>query len=57
MRRDSTVEISTTPVTIIIQYILEQSSSDCAEDKLSCTNLVRFCLIVLETHYNCYLIH
>ena len=52
--KESTVAISTTPVTILIQYLLEQSSLDCAEDKLSCTNLVHFHLIVMKTHFNCY---
>ena len=55
--RESVVAISTTPVTIVIQYILDKSSSDCAKDKLSCANMVHFCLIVLETYYNQYPIH
>ena len=33
--RESVVAISTTLITIVIQYILEESSSDCARDKLS----------------------
>ena len=57
IKKENTVAIWTILVTIVIQYILEQSSSKWAVDKLSCTNLVHFCLIVLETHYNCYPIH
>ena len=57
IKRENTVTIWTILVTIVIQYTLEQSPSKWAVDKLSCTNLVHFCLIVLETYYNCYPIH
>ena len=57
IKRENTVTIWTILVTIVIQYTLEQSSSKWAVNKLSCTNLVHFCLIVLETHYNYYPIH
>ena len=49
INRESTVAISRTPVTILIQYLLEQSSSDCAENKLSLINSIHLCLIVLNT--------
>ena len=49
INRESTVAISRTPVTIIIQYLLEQSSSDCTENKLSLINSVHFCLSVMNT--------
>ena len=49
MNRESTVAISRTPVTILIQYLLEQSSLDCAENKLLLINLVHLCLIVMNT--------
>ena len=52
--RESTVTISTAPVTIIIQHLLEQSSSNCANDKFSQINLVHLCLIITKTHSNCY---
>ena len=40
INREGTVAISRTPVTILIQYLLEQSSSECAKNKLSLINLV-----------------
>ena len=46
--RESTVVISRTHVTILIQYLLEQSSSDCVENKLSLINSVHLCLIVMN---------
>ena len=49
INREGTVAISRTPVTILIQYLLEQSSSDCAENKLSLINSIHFCLIVVNT--------
>ena len=49
INRESTVAISRTLVTILIQYLLEQNSSDCAENKLSLINSVHFCLIVMNT--------
>ena len=49
INRESTVAISRTPVTILIQYLLEQSSSDCAKNKLSLINSVHLCLIVMNT--------
>ena len=49
INRESTVAISRTPVTILIQYLLEQSSSDCAENKLSLINSIHLCLIVVNT--------
>ena len=49
INRESTVAISRTPVTILIQYLLEQSSSDCAENKHSLINSVHLCLIVMNT--------
>ena len=49
INRESTVAISRTPVTILIQYLLEQNSSDCAENKLSLINSVHLCLIVMNT--------
>ena len=49
INRESTVVISRTPVTILIQYLLEQSSSDCAENKLSLINSIHLCLIVVNT--------
>ena len=48
INRESTVAISRTPVTILIQYLLEQSSSDCAKNKLSLINLIHLCLIVMN---------
>ena len=48
INRESTVAISRTPVTILIQYLLEQSSSDCAENKLSLINSIHLCLIVVN---------
>ena len=47
--REGNVAISRTPVTILIQYLLEQSSSDCAENKLSLINSIHLCLIVVNT--------
>ena len=52
--RERTVATSTAPVTIIIQHLLEQSSSDCAEDRFSKINLVHLCLIITKTHSNRY---
>ena len=52
--RESTVAISTAPVTIIIQHLLEQISSDCAEERFSQINLVHLCLIITKTHSNHY---
>ena len=49
INREGTVAISRTPVTILIQYLLEQSSSDCAENKLSLINSIHLCLIVVNT--------
>ena len=49
MNRESIVAISRTPVTILIQYLLEQNSLDCAENKLFLINLVHLCLIVMST--------
>ena len=48
MNRESIVVISRTLVTILIQYLLEQSSSDCAENKLSLINSIHLCLIVVN---------
>ena len=49
INRESIVAISRTPVTILIQYLLEQSSSDYAKNKLSLINSIHFCLIVMNT--------
>ena len=49
IKRESTIAISRTPVTILIQYLLEQNSSDCAKNKLSLINSVHLCLIVMNT--------
>ena len=49
INREGTVAISRTLVTILIQYLLEQSSSDCAENKLSLMNSIHLCLIVMNT--------
>ena len=49
INKESTVAISTTPVTILIQYLLEQSSSNCVENKLSLINSIHLCLIVMNT--------
>ena len=49
INKESTVAISRTHVTILIQYLLEQSSSDCVENKLSLINSVHLCLIVMNT--------
>ena len=49
INRESTIAISRTHVTILIQYLLEQSSSDCVENKLSLINSVHLCLIVMNT--------
>ena len=49
INRESTVSISRTPVTILIQYLLEQNSSNCAKNKLSLINSVHLCLIVMNT--------
>ena len=48
INRESTVAISRTPVTILIQYLLEQSSSDCTKNKLSLINSIHLCLIVMN---------
>ena len=48
IKRENTVVISRTPVTILIQYLLEQTFSDCAENKLSLINSVHLCLIVMN---------
>ena len=49
INKESIVAISRTPVTILIQYLLEQNFSDCAENKLSLINSVHLCLIVMST--------
>ena len=49
INRESTVAISRTPVIIFIQYLLEQNSSDCAENKFSLINSVHLYLIVMNT--------
>ena len=49
INKESTIAISRTHVTILIQYLLEQSSSDCVENKLSLINSVHLCLIVMNT--------
>ena len=49
INREGTIAISRTPVTIPIQYLLEQNSSDCAENKLSLINSIHLCLIVVNT--------
>ena len=49
INRENIVAISRTPVTILIQYLLEQNFSDCAENKLSLINSVHLCLIVMST--------
>ena len=49
INREGIVAISRTPVTILIQYLLEQRSSDCAENKLSLINSIHLCLIVVNT--------
>ena len=49
INRESIIAISRTPVTILIQYLLEQSSSDCAENKISLINSVHLCLIVVNS--------
>ena len=49
MNRESIVVISRTLVTILIQYLLEQSSSNCAENKISLINSIHLCLIVVNT--------
>ena len=49
INKKSTVAISRTPVTILIQYLLEQSSLVCAENKLSLIKVVHLCLIVMNT--------
>ena len=49
INRESTIAISRTPITILIQYLLEQNSSNCAENKLSLINSVHLCLIVMNT--------
>ena len=48
IKRENTVVISRTPVTILIQYLLEQTFSDCAENKLSLINSAHLCLIVMN---------
>ena len=49
INRESTVAISRTPVTILIQYLLEQNFLDCAKNKLSLINSIHLCLIVVNT--------
>ena len=49
INRENAVAISRAPVTILIRYLLEQNSSDYAEDKLSLINSVHLCLIVMNT--------
>ena len=49
INREGTVAISRTPVTILIQYLLEQSSSNCAENKISLINSIHLCLIIVNT--------
>ena len=49
INREGTVAISRTLVTILIQYLLEQSSLDCVENKLSLINSIHLCLIVVNT--------
>ena len=49
INRESTVAISRTLVTILIQYLLEQISLDCVENKLSLINSIHLCLIVMNT--------
>ena len=49
INRENIVAISRTLVTILIQYLLEQNSSDCAENKLSLINSVHLLLIVMNT--------
>ena len=49
INRESTIAISRTPITILIQYLQEQNSSDCAKNKLSLINSVYLCLIVMNT--------
>ena len=49
MNRESIVAISRTPITIFIQYLLEQNSLDCVENKLSLIKSVHLCLIVMNT--------
>ena len=49
INREGTVAISRTSVTIFIKYLLEQSSLDCAKNKLSLINSIHLCLIVVNT--------
>ena len=49
INRENIVAISRTLVTILIQYLLEQNSSDCAENKLSLINSAHLLLIVMNT--------
>ena len=49
INREGTIAISRTPVTILIQYLLEQNFSDCAKNKLSLINSIHLCLIVMNT--------
>ena len=49
INREGTIAISRTPVTILIQYLLEQSSLNCANNKLSLINSIHLYLIVVNT--------
>ena len=49
INRESIIAISRTLVTILIQYLLEQSFSDCAENKFSLINSIHLYLIVVNT--------
>ena len=49
INRESIIAISRTSITILIQYLQEQNSSDCAKNKLSLINSVYLCLIVMNT--------
>ena len=44
--RETTAAAWTTFVTIFNQYILGQTSSDCAKDKFTLISLAHFCLII-----------
>ena len=49
INRESIVVILRISVTILIQYLLEQSFSDCAENKFSLINSIHLYLIVVNT--------
>ena len=49
INREGTIAISRTPVTILIQYLLEQNFSNCAKNKLSLIKSIHLCLIVMNT--------